>query len=139
MNNKHLLWIGSVVPETYYNHICSMGYKNQQASRIAQLNIIRGLEEHYGKCFDYVSGPALPAYPKYKNLYIKPFSWTENGSTGLCASYLNIEYINRLFKAVAMKHASNKITASYAKSDEITVFIKSAVTCVQIIPVIPKK
>lgn len=64
---QRLIWIGSVVPEDYYKKLCSMGYKNQQASRIAQLNIVNGLEAHYGVPFDFVSGPALPAYPKFRN------------------------------------------------------------------------
>lgn len=123
---QRLLWIGSVVPEGFYKNLCSMGYKNQQASRIAQLNIIKGLEKHYGVSFDYVSGPALPAYPKFPELIISPYTWeNESGGHGVFASYLNIEYINRIFKGDAMEKAVKQLTSSYNRDDLITVYVNS--------------
>ena len=89
---QRLVWVGSVVPEDFYKRLCSMGYKNQQASRIAQLNIVKGLEAHYGVPFDFVSGPALPAYPKFQEMKISPYTWeSEEGGNGIFASYLNLE------------------------------------------------
>ena len=115
---QRLIWIGSVVPEGFYKKLCSMGYKNQQASRIAQLNIVNGLEAHYGVPFDFVSGPALPAYPKFPEMRVKPYTWeNENGSKGAFASYLNLEYINRVFKGGAMEKAAKQLIASYDKDD----------------------
>ena len=123
---QRLVWVGSVVPEDYYKKLCSMGYKNQQASRIAQLNIIRGLEKQYGTSFDYISGPALPAYPKFKEFKVSPYRWQErNGERGIAVSYFNIEYINRIFKSYAMVKAVHQLIASYRKDDSITVYVNS--------------
>lgn len=123
---QRLVWVGSVVPEDFYKKLCSMGYKNQQASRIAQLNIVKGLEAHYGVPFDFVSGPALPAYPKFQELRVSPYTWKNaDGESGVCASYLNVEYINRVFKGDAMVKAARKITASYGKNDAVTVYVNS--------------
>lgn len=123
---QRLLWIGSVVPEDFYRKLCSMGYKNQQASRIAQLNIVKGLEKHYGVPFDYLSGPALPAYPKFPELIISPYNWkNEDGGQGSFASYVNIEYINRIFKGYAMEKAAKRLTSSYDRDDLITVYVNS--------------
>lgn len=123
---QRLVWIGSVVPEDFYKKLCSMGYKNQQASRIAQLNIVNGLEAHYGVPFDFVSGPALPAYPKFPEMRVKPYTWeNENGSKGTFASYLNLEYINRVFKGGAMEKAAKQLIASYDKDDLVTVYVNS--------------
>jgi len=126
MNVQRLVWIGSIVPDEYYMQLCSMGYKNQQASRIAQLNIVQGLEDHYKAHFDYVSGPALSAYPRFPLLKVPSYSWnSENGSHGECASYLNVEYINRLSKANAMRRSARNLINIYSKNDEITVFVNS--------------
>lgn len=123
---QRLVWVGSVVPEDFYKKLCSMGYKNQQASRIAQLNIVKGLEDHYGIPFDFVSGPALPAYPEFHEFRVSPYTWKNaNGEAGVCASYLNIEYINRLFKGDAMVQAARQITATYGKKDAVTVYVNS--------------
>ena len=123
---QRLLWIGSVVPEDFYIKLCSMGYKNQQASRIAQLNIVKGLEKHYGVSFDYISGPALPAYPQFPEFRISPYTWkNKDGGQGIFVSYINIEYINRLFKCKAMEKAARRLTASYNMDDLITVYVNS--------------
>lgn len=127
MSTKRLLWIGSIVPENEYIRLCSLGYKNQQASRIAQLNIINGLEEHYGIRFDYVSGPALPGYPKFKELIVQDLQWKDDvtDSKGESVSYLNIEYINRIFKARALQKATERVTKEYSVDDDIVVFANS--------------
>ena len=123
---QRLVWIGSIVPEDYYKKLCSMGYKNQQASRIAQLNIIKGLEFHYGIHFDYVSGPSLPAFPRFSELKVKPYEWTTAyDGIGLSASYLNIEYINRVLKGKAMENIAKYIASKYGKNDDVTVYINS--------------
>lgn len=123
---QRLIWVGSIVPEDFYKKLCSMGYKNQQASRIAQLNVVKGLEAHYGVPFDYISGPALPAYPKFPEIKISPYTWeNEKGGKGIFASYLNLEYINRVFKGSAMEKAAKQLTASYGTDDLITVYINS--------------
>lgn len=123
---QRLVWVGSVVPEDFYKRLCSMGYKNQQASRIAQLNIVKGLEAHYGVPFDFVSGPSLPAYPKFQEMKISPYTWkSKEGGNGIFASYLNLEYINRVFKGNAMEKAAKKLIATYAKDDVITVYVNS--------------
>lgn len=123
---QRLIWIGSMMPEDYYVELSSMGYKNQQASRIAQQNIIMGLEHHYGCKFDYVSGPALPAYPKFKKLYINSYSWSSpEGGEGITASYVNIEYINRVWKSQGMIHAIKKVLKQYSSEDDITVYVNS--------------
>lgn len=126
MAKRRLLWIGSVVPEEEYKRICSLGYRNQQASRIAQLNIIRGLEKWYEDHFDFVSGPALPGYPRFRELWVRPCKWkAENGVKGQSASYLNIEYVNRLLKARAMKIAAQNVTKEYSAEDEVLIFVNS--------------
>lgn len=123
---QRLVWVGSIVPENFYRKLCLMGYKNQQASRIAQLNIVKGLEGHYRVPFDFVSGPALPAYPKFREMRVKPYAWeTEVGGRGYVASYLNLEYINRVFKGGAMEKIAKQMTASYKKDDLITVYVNS--------------
>ena len=126
MNVPHLIWIGSVVPNSWYQQLCEKGYKNQQASRIAQLNIIKGLEAHYNTFFDYISGPALPAYPQYPEIITSAYSWVqENGVHGELVSYLNIEYINRIFKANAMKRAADKLIGNYEDRDNAIIFVNS--------------
>ena len=122
---QRLVWVGSVVPEDFYKKLCSMGYKNQQASRIAQLNIVKGLEAHYGVTFDFVSGPALPAYPKFQEMKISPYTWESEGGRGIFASYLNIEYINRVFKGGAMEKAAKELTATYEQENSVTVYVNS--------------
>lgn len=123
---KKLLWIGSMVPEDFYKSLCQMGYKNQQASRIAQQNIIEGLKYHYGSNFDFVSGPAIPGYPKFEKLITPSLSWNvDDNHVGRSPAYLNIEYINRLFKRWAMKSATQKVASRYNDFDSIIVFMNS--------------
>lgn len=123
---QRLMWIGSMIPEDYYCELSSMGYKNQQASRIAQQNIIQGLEHYYGCKFDYVSGPSLPAYPRFKKIFIQSYSWSmPGGGCGTTASYANIEYINRAFKSWGMIRATKKMMKHYSREDNITVYVNS--------------
>ena len=120
---EKFLWIGMSMSDEQREDIIKNGGKILSAN-VSQNNLLDGLYEN-GVVLDSINSYRLPAYPKYKEKYIKSYSWSRyKESEDVSVSYLNLKYAGLYFKTRALVKSAKKWALKH-KDDDVCVLVYS--------------
>lgn len=120
MREKKIIWIGPYLTKEQLNQAVMKGYK-QVAATLSQQYFVDGIEKSNGENIDIISAIRPPAFPTYKEIFIKGEKFSHSDSAeDTSIGFLNIKYINHLLRERALIRAANQ----WAKNnDELNVEI----------------
>lgn len=123
----NIFWLGGVAEREDFNNMLKKG-NTQIAANITQLNYIEGLEKVNSKGIKIINNHYEPAFPKYKELFIKKRKWERKGKQNIDIGFINIPVFKYINKTIKMKHEVKKVIKNELEKDELNIFFIYAMT-----------
>lgn len=122
-----IFWLGGVTEKNDFKKMLKKG-NSQIAANITQLNYIEGIEKVTSESIKILNSNFEPAFPKYKELFIKKRKWKRNGKENIDIGFINIPVLKYINKTIKLKQEMKKIIKNELSNDELNVFFVYAMT-----------
>ncbi len=122
-----IFWLGGVTEKNDFKKMQEKG-NTQIAANITQLNYIEGIEEATNTSVKILNSNFEPAFPKYKEIFVKKRKWKRNGKENIDIGFINIPVLKYINKTIKLKKEMKKIIKNELSNDELNVFFVYAMT-----------
>lgn len=122
-----IFWLGGVAEKNDFKKMQEKG-NTQIAANITQLNYIEGIEKATNESVKILNSNFEPAFPKYKEIFIKKRKWIRKGKENIDVGFINIPVFKYIHKTIKLKQEMKKIIKNELSNDELNVFFVYAMT-----------
>lgn len=122
-----IFWLGGVAEKNDFKKMQEKG-NTQIAANITQLNYIEGIEKATNESVKILNSNFEPAFPKYKEIFIKKRKWIRKGKENIDVGFINIPVFKYIHKTIKLKQEMKKIIKNELSKDELNIFFIYAMT-----------
>lgn len=122
-----IFWLGGVAEKNDFKKMQEKG-NTQIAANITQLNYIEGIEETTNTSVKILNSNFEPAFPKYKEIFVKKRKWIRKGKENIDIGFINIPVFKYIHKTIKLKQEMRKIIKNELAKDELNIFFIYAMT-----------